>query len=178
MVCQNVCVCRQPLPTPDDLYVEFNGLADYILHMADADMSAASRRWAEQFSYETTCPHCHGARLNKEALSFLFAGKNIYELASMEMGALYEWLDGVEERVDSRSRAIASEILKEIRTRLKFLLDVGLEYLSLSRSTMTLSGGEPAHSSCHANRFAARQCALHPRRAEHRASSARQRASH
>lgn len=128
--------------TTDDLYVEFNGLADYILHMADADMSAASRRWAEQFSYETTCPHCHGARLNKEALSFLFAGKNIYELASMEMGALYEWLDGVEERVDSRSRAIASEILKEIRTRLKFLLDVGLEYLSLSRSTMTLSGGE------------------------------------
>ena len=128
--------------TTDDYYVEFNGLADYILHMADSDMSAASRRWAEQFSYETECPVCHGARLNPEALSYKFNGKNIYELASMEISSLYEWLDGVEEHLDTKSRAIAVEILKELRTRLKFLLDVGLDYLSLARSTMTLSGGE------------------------------------
>ncbi len=128
--------------TTEDYYVEFNGLADYILQMADDEMSAASRRWAEQFSYETTCPVCHGARLNREALSYRFNGKNIYELSSMEIGTLYQWLDGVETTLDAKSKAIATEILKEIRTRLKFLLDVGLEYLSLSRSTMSLSGGE------------------------------------
>ena len=128
--------------TTDDLYVVFNGLTDYILSMADADVSAAARHWAEQFSHDATCPVCHGSRLNKEALSYTFDGKNIDELSSMEMGQLYEWLQGVEDRVDSRAGAIAREILKEIRTRLRFLLDVGLEYLSLSRSTMTLSGGE------------------------------------
>ncbi len=128
--------------TTDDYYVEFNGLADYILQMADAEMSAASRRWAEQFSYETECPVCRGARLNPEALSYKFNGKNIYELASMEISSLYEWLEGVEEVLPAKSKAIAVEILKELRTRLKFLLDVGLDYLSLSRSTMTLSGGE------------------------------------
>ncbi len=128
--------------TTEDYFVEFGGLAAYILQMADAEMSAASRRWAEQFSYETVCPVCHGARLNKEALSYKFNKKNIYELAAMEIAELYKWLEGVEEQLDTKKKAIATEILKEIRTRLRFLLDVGLDYLSLSRSTMTLSGGE------------------------------------
>ncbi len=128
--------------TTDDYYVEFEGLAEYILHMAGDEMSAASQRWAEQFSREMTCPACQGARLNREALSYKFNGKTISELTAMDIGALYEWLDGVEDHLSSKSRAIAVEILKELRTRLKFLLDVGLDYLSLSRSTMTLSGGE------------------------------------
>ena len=128
--------------TTDDYFVEFNGLADYILSMADADMSAASRRWVEQFSFEAECPVCHGARLNREALAYRFGGHNIHELASMEISALYDWAFGVEENLEPKQRAIADEILKEIRTRLKFLLDVGLGYLSLARSTMSLSGGE------------------------------------
>ncbi|MBO7294822.1 MAG: excinuclease ABC subunit UvrA, partial [Bacteroidaceae bacterium] len=128
--------------TSDDYYVEFNGLVKYIQQMADSEMTAAAQKWADQFSTTAECPQCHGARLNAEALSYRFAGKNIYELASMDIQELYEFLEGVEEQLDTKSKAIATEILKELRTRLKFLLDVGLNYLSLSRSTMTLSGGE------------------------------------
>ena len=128
--------------TSDDYYVEFNGLVKYIQQMADSEMTAAAQKWADQFSTTALCPQCHGARLNAEALSYRFAGKNIYELSSMDIQELYEFLDGVEEHLDTKSKAIATEILKELRTRLKFLLDVGLNYLSLSRSTMTLSGGE------------------------------------
>ncbi|MDY6297108.1 MAG: excinuclease ABC subunit UvrA [Alloprevotella sp.] len=128
--------------TTDDQYVEFDGLVKYVRQMADAEMTAASQRWAEQFSKEALCPHCHGQRLNQEALSYRFDGKNIAELSAMDIRELYEWTDGVEERVEKKNAAIAHEILKELRTRLKFLLDVGLDYLSLSRSTMSLSGGE------------------------------------
>lgn len=126
----------------DDYYVTFDGLAKYVQQMADMEMSAAAQRWAEQFSKEVVCPHCHGARLNREALSYRFADKNIAELSAMDLGELYGFLDGIEERLPARERAVAVEILKEIRTRLRFLLDVGLDYLSLSRATMTLSGGE------------------------------------
>ena len=128
--------------TTDDYYVEFGGLVKYIQQMADSEITAAAQRWAEQFSRTDVCPTCHGARLNREALSYRFNGKGIHELAAMDIAELYEWLDGVEEHLDTKSRAIAVEILKELRTRLKFLLDVGLDYLSLSRATMTLSGGE------------------------------------
>lgn len=128
--------------TTESFRTEFNGLTDYIVRMTDDEMPAAARRWAEQFAHEAECPVCHGARLNREALSYKFAGKNIYELASMELSELYTWLDGVEEQLDPKRRAIATEILKEIRTRLKFLLDVGLDYLSLGRSAVSLSGGE------------------------------------
>lgn len=128
--------------TSDDYYVEYDGLVKYIERMASDEMTAASQKWAEQFSKTAECPLCHGARLNREALSYRFNGKNIYELSCMDISELYEWLDGVETKVDRKSGAIAREILKELRSRLKFLLDVGLDYLSLNRSTMTLSGGE------------------------------------
>ena len=128
--------------TTDDYYVEYGGLVKYIQQMADSEMTAAAQKWAEQFSRTDVCPACHGARLNREALSYRFNGKNIAELSAMDIAELYEWLDGVEEHLDNKQKAIATEILKELRTRLKFLLDVGLDYLSLSRSTMTLSGGE------------------------------------
>ena len=110
--------------------------------MADREMSAAAERWVEQFAKTDVCPLCHGARLNREALSYRFDGKNIYELSSMDISELNSFLDGVEQRLDTKRRAIAHEILKELRARLRFLLDVGLDYLSLSRPAMTLSGGE------------------------------------
>ena len=128
--------------TTDDQYVLFDGLVKYIRQMADAEMTAAAQRWAEQFSTEQVCPTCHGQRLGREALSYRIADKNIAELSAMDIAELYEWIDGVEQRLDKKNATIAHEILKELRTRLKFLLDVGLDYLSLSRATMTLSGGE------------------------------------
>ena len=128
--------------TTDDYYVDFDGLVKYIRQMADSDMSTAAQRWAEQFSKTAVCPECHGARLNREALSYKFAGKSIAQLADMDISELYEFLSNVEPQLGTKSRAIAHEILKELLTRLKFLLDVGLDYLSLSRSSMTLSGGE------------------------------------
>lgn len=128
--------------TSDDYFVDFDGLIKYVQQMADAEMTAAAQRWAEQFSKTAVCPMCHGARLNREALSYKFNGKTIHELSGMDISELYEWFDGVEEKLPAKKKAVATEILKELRTRLKFLLDVGLDYLSLSRSTMTLSGGE------------------------------------
>lgn len=128
--------------TTDDYYVDFGGLVKYLRQMSDDDMSAASRKWAESFSSEQICPVCHGARLNREAMSYRFADKAIYELAAMDISELYDWLAGVEDKLTDKNRIIATEILKELRTRLRFLLDVGLGYLSLGRATMTLSGGE------------------------------------
>ena len=128
--------------TSNDLFCEYDGLAKYISQMQDQDMGANAQRWAEQFSGTCTCPECGGARLNREALHFRIAGKNIAQLSAMDLSELYEWVSGVEEQMAPQQRRIASEILKEIRTRLRFLLDVGLDYLSLSRSSATLSGGE------------------------------------
>ena len=128
--------------TTDDYYVDFGGLVKYLRQMSDDDMSAASRKWAESFSSEKVCPVCHGARLNREAMSYRIADKAIYELAAMDISELYDWLAQVEDKLTDKNRIIATEILKELRTRLKFLLDVGLGYLSLGRATMTLSGGE------------------------------------
>lgn len=128
--------------TTDDYYVDFDGLTKYVQQMADAEMSAAAQRWAEQFSKTTTCPVCHGARLNREALSYRIDGKNIAELAGMDISELHDWLSHVEERLQTKNRAIAHEILKELLTRLRFLLDVGLDYLSLNRPSFSLSGGE------------------------------------
>ena len=128
--------------TTNDIYTEFDGLVKYIEQMKDAEVGVAAQRWAEQFSGICECPECRGQRLRKESLHFLLDGKNIAEVSALELGQLYEWLDGLENRISERQRAISAEIIKEIKTRLKFLLDVGLDYLSLSRSSMTLSGGE------------------------------------
>jgi len=126
----------------DDYYADFGGVVKYIRQMADAEMTAASQRWAEQFNTTACCPACHGARLNREALSYKFGDKNIAQLAAMDVAELKEWLDGIGEKPTGKQQAIATEILKEIRSRLSFLLDVGLDYLSLDRTAMTLSGGE------------------------------------
>ncbi|MCR8893398.1 excinuclease ABC subunit UvrA [Bacteroides sp. ET336] len=133
---------RSLVHTSSDYFVEYEGIVKYIQMMQEKDASATAQKWAEQFAKTDVCPECKGMRLNKEALHFRLHDKNIYELASMDINELYEWLQGVEEHLDSKQKVIAQEILKEIRTRLKFLLDVGLDYLSLNRTSVSLSGGE------------------------------------
>lgn len=119
----------------------YEGLIHYI-SLQQEDGSSTEQRWADSFYTPVVCPHCNGTRLNREALSFRIADKNIAELANMQLDELYEWLASAETQMDKRQRQIGAEIIKEIRTRLKFLLDVGLGYLALSRSSATLSGGE------------------------------------
>ena len=119
----------------------YEGLIHYI-SLQQEDGSSTEQRWADSFYTPVVCPHCNGTRLNREALSFRIADKNIAELANMQLDELYEWLASAEKQMDKRQRQIADEIIKEIRTRLKFLLDVGLGYLALSRSSSILSGGE------------------------------------
>ena len=128
--------------TTSDYFASYDGLGKYLSQMQDADMSANAQKWAEQFSCTAECPECHGQRLNKESLHFRIAGKNIAELCRMDLRELYDWLSNVDDKLTSHQRKIATEILKEIRTRLRFLLDVGLVYLSLDRTSVSLSGGE------------------------------------
>ena len=137
-----VRIKAQLVHTSSDYYVPYEGLVKYIQMLQESEGSASAQKWAEQFSKTVTCPDCQGQRLNKEALHFLIAGKNIAELSAMDISELYDWMAHVEERMTDRQKKIAPEILKEIRSRLKFLLDVGLDYLSLNRSSVSLSGGE------------------------------------
>ena len=123
-------------------FLTFDGLVKYIEMQQQSDATAKAQKWAGQFVTTVSCPECGGARLNKEALHYRIDGKNIAELSNMDIAELYGWLDHIEERLSEKQAAIAREILKEIRSRLQFLIDVGLEYLSLSRASATLSGGE------------------------------------
>lgn len=120
----------------------YDGIVKYIEMQQNDEVSSKAQKWAGQFYTPTVCPVCHGARLNREALHFFIDGKNIDELANMELSELKEWVDTVEQKLGKQQRVVAKEILKEIRSRLHFLNDVGLDYLSLSRSSMSLSGGE------------------------------------
>ena len=111
-------------------FLSYEGVAKYILMQQESEASASAQKWAGQFIRMATCPECNGQRLNKEALHYKIAGKNIAELSAMDISELYEWLEGVEEQLNPKQRQIAVEILKEIRSRLKFLLDVCLLYTS------------------------------------------------
>lgn len=128
--------------TSSDYFVTFEGVIKYIQMLQDKDSSATAQKWADQFAKTMVCPACGGAKLNKEALSFKIHDKNIFELSTMDIAELHEWIENVDIYLDSKQKIIAVEILKEINTRLRFLLDVGLEYLSLNRSSVSLSGGE------------------------------------
>ncbi|MCI1647257.1 MAG: excinuclease ABC subunit UvrA [Bacteroides sp.] len=128
--------------TSSDYFVTFEGIVKYIQMLQEKEASATAQKWAEQFAKTTVCPECKGAKLNREALSFRIHDKNIYQLSCMDISELYKWLSHVEDYLDNKQKQIAVEILKEIRTRLKFLLDVGLNYLSLDRTSASLSGGE------------------------------------
>ncbi len=128
--------------TSNDYFCDFEGIIKYIRSTQENEQSATAQKWVEQFSRQAVCPECQGQRLNREALHFRIAGKNIAQLAAMDLSELHEWMTDVEDRLTDRQKQIAPEILKELRTRLRFLLDVGLEYLSLNRATASLSGGE------------------------------------
>jgi excinuclease ABC, A subunit len=125
-----------------DMFISFDGIVKYLLSIQDVDPTAAQQRWIDQFLGTCTCPECGGARLNKEALSYRILGKNIADLSAMDIGELYEWTGAALTQLSGNQQKIAEEILKEIRVRLHFLLDVGLDYLALGRPSQSLSGGE------------------------------------
>ena len=167
---ENVRISKDLVHTSSDYFIAFDGIIKYLRNVMDNDDSAAGQKWADQFLAECECPECHGQRLNREALSYRIWDKNIAELASMDISELREWIAELEVRgeklevrdysnpenspqqnnsltshlspLTSQQYAIAKEILKEIRTRLDFLLDVGLDYLALNRQSASLSGGE------------------------------------
>ena len=120
----------------------YEGLVKYIEMQQAEEAGSEANKWSGQFYSRATCPECHGDRLDKISLHFYIDGKNVADVARMDIGELYSWTQGLEDRVDPHKRVVAEEILKEIRSRLKFLLDVGLDYVSLNRSSSSLSGGE------------------------------------
>ncbi len=124
------------------VFGSYEGLIKYIEMQQSDDAGAAAQKWSDQFYTRMICPECNGDRLNREALHFFVDGMNIAQLCKMDIGKLKEWSEAVMTRLDSRDQQIASEIIKEISTRLKFLVDVGLDYLQLNRASATLSGGE------------------------------------
>ena len=139
---ERIKIPKELIHTSGDFYTEYDGLAKYIDQLRDSESSASAQKWADSFDKTSQCPACQGARLNREALSFRIDGKNINDLSQMNLRELYLWIDALEERLEGNQRRIATEIIKETRTRIHFLLDVGLNYLSLSRSSVSLSGGE------------------------------------
>ena len=139
---EDVRIAKELVHTSSDYFVAFDGIIKYLRDTMENDDTAAGQKWSDQFLAECECPECHGQRLNREALSYRIWDKNISELASMDIAELREWLDEAEKHLDKQQQQIATEILKEIRTRLDFLLDVGLDYLALNRQSASLSGGE------------------------------------
>ena len=139
---ERVKISKDLIHTSSDFFSTYDGLIKYLRSVMENDDSAASQKWADQFLATCECPECHGQRLKRESLSFKIWDKNIAELANMDIADLRQWLNQVEEHLDSKGRKIAAEILKEIRTRVSFLLEVGLEYLTLNRQSVSLSGGE------------------------------------
>lgn len=139
---ERVRIPKEIAKTSSDYFTEFEGVVKYLRQIIENDDSASAQKWADQFMGMVQCPQCKGTRLNKEALSYRIWDKNISELAGMDIDQLYDWLGQAPEHMDERQKNIAAEIIKEIRTRLKFMLDVGLEYLSLGRQSTSLSGGE------------------------------------
>lgn len=135
-------IAKELVHTTSDYFVSFDGIIKYLRTVMENDDSTAGKKWADQFIAEAQCPECHGHRLNREALSYKIWDKNIADLAEMDITELKDWVDHVEEHMNEMQRTIAVEIIKEIRKRINFLLDVGLDYLALNRQSATLSGGE------------------------------------
>ena len=139
---ERICIKASKLHTSSDYYCDYGGIAKFIHQLGEEENSAQAQRWAESFDRVCTCPDCQGARLRQESLCYKIGDRNIYQLSKMDLGELYEWSIHITEQLSDREASIAGEILKEINKRLKFLLDVGLDYLCLNRQTASLSGGE------------------------------------
>jgi excinuclease ABC subunit A len=133
---KNIC------KTSSDYFTDFDGIIKYLRQVMDNDDSNTGQKWAEQFLQEITCPECKGQRLNREALSFRIWDMNITQVANLDIRDLNEWINNVQKHMSIKQQAIATEIIKEIKSRVHFLLEVGLDYLTLNRSSISLSGGE------------------------------------
>ena len=139
---ENIKISKDLVRTSSDYFVTFEGITKYLRTVMENDDSTAGQKWADQFLATTTCPECNGMRLKRESLSYKIWNRNISEIANLDITELKEWLDHVEEYLDNQQRTIATEIVKELRARVSFLLEVGLDYLSLNRASASLSGGE------------------------------------
>lgn len=139
---ENIKISKDLVHTSSDYFVTFEGIIKYLRTIMENDDSTAGQKWADQFLATTTCPECNGMRLKRESLSYKIWNQNISEIANLDITELKEWLDHVEEHLDKQQRTIATEIVKELRARVSFLLEVGLDYLSLNRASASLSGGE------------------------------------
>ncbi len=139
---ENVKISKDKVQTSTDYFCAYDGIIDYLRSVMENDDSNAGKKWADQFISAVECPECKGQRLKKESLSFKIWGKNISEVANLDIDELHDWLDRVEEHLPKMKAKVAHEIVKELRSRINFLLDVGLNYLSLNRQSASLSGGE------------------------------------
>lgn len=139
---ENVRIPREVVKTSSDYFVTFDGVIKYLQNVMQNDDSASGQKWAEQFLAEAECPECHGQRLKRESLSYKIWDKNISEVSNLDISDLKEWLNHVGEHLDSQKQKIAAEIVKELISRVNFMLEVGLDYLSLNRQSASLSGGE------------------------------------
>ncbi len=133
---KNVC------KTSSDYFTDFDGIIKYLRQVMENDDSSAGQKWAEQFMRDVTCPECRGQRLNREALSYKIWERNIAEVANLDIKDLDEWICNVHQHMSEKQQTIATEIIKEISSRVHFLLEVGLDYLTLNRPSTSLSGGE------------------------------------
>ncbi len=139
---ETIRIDKETIHTSSDLFTTFDGVIKYLRTVIESDDTAKGQKWADQFLATCECPECHGQRLNREALSYRIFDKNISQLSDMDLSQLRAWINEVGKCLDSRQKEIAAEILKEIGKRIDFLLDVGLNYLSLNRPSVSLSGGE------------------------------------
>ena len=139
---ENVKIAKEKVDTSSDYFCAYDGVVDYLQKVMEDDESTAGKKWADEFVSTVECPECHGLRLKKESLAFRIWDKNISEVASLDITELRSWLEQVEEHLPVMKAKVAHEIIKELRTRVNFLLDVGLDYLSLNRQSASLSGGE------------------------------------
>ena len=138
----SVKISKDLVGTSSDFFSTYDGVVKYLRNVMENDDSPSAQKWSVQFTAVKECSECHGNRLNREALSYRIWNKNIAELANMDISELRTWIDNAMEHLDTQQKAIANEIVKEIKTRLDFLLEVGLDYLSLNRQSASLSGGE------------------------------------
>lgn len=139
---EEIRIDKDKVHTSTDYFVAFDGIVKYLRTLIESDDSAAGQKWASQFLADKECPACHGKRLKKEALAYRVWDKDISEVSNLDIDLLRDWLDQVEDHLEEGKKRIAHEIIKELRSRVSFLLDVGLNYLSLNRQSATLSGGE------------------------------------
>ncbi|WP_418874512.1 excinuclease ABC subunit UvrA [Xylanibacter rarus] len=137
-----VRIRKELVHTSSDYFVDFDGIIKYLHNVIENDDSASGQKWADQFQTVCQCPECNGQRLKRESLSYKIWDKNISEVANLDISELKEWLIEAKKHLNERQTKIASEIIKEIITRIDFMLEVGLNYLSLNRQSATLSGGE------------------------------------